>query len=301
MARLLLSAECPSTTHRRLHRAQNPAFPERRRSARDPDSRLGATGRAGVAPYDRNVGLFSSYRFRGIDQTFGKPALQGGIDYSHASGIYLGNWNSNVSEGAGFPAANLEMDLYGGWKKSFGDFGLDVGFIYYAYPGSDANVATGTSFANPRNPTNTHTGSVDNKEIYVGASWKWLSLKYSHAIDDYFSLPGTKGSRYIDLSASYDLGNGWGVNGHVGNFKLKGWHAGTNASDGDYTDWKIGVTKDVNGWVFGAAYIDSDAKGSCNAANPGFYCFANQLPAGAGVKLKDAGRGVLVVSVSKTF
>src|SRR3990172_5333758 len=68
-----------------------------------------------------NAGLFSSYRFRGIDQTFGKPAIQGGIDYSHASGLYLGNWNSNVSEGAGFPAANLEMDFYGGWKKSFGD------------------------------------------------------------------------------------------------------------------------------------------------------------------------------------
>ena len=248
-----------------------------------------------------NAGLFSSYRFRGIDQTFGKPALQGGIDYGHASGLYLGNWNSNISEGAGFPAGNLEMDFYGGWKKSFGDFGLDVGFIYYYYPGTDANLATGTAFVNPRDATNIHTGRVDNKEIYIGGSWKWLSLKYSHATDDYFSLPGTKGSNYLDFSANYDLGNGWGVNGHIGSFKLKGWSVGTDASDGDYTDWKVGVTKDVNGWVFGAAYIDGDAKGSCNPANPGFYCFANQLPAGAGVKLKDAGRGIVVLSVSKTF
>ncbi|TAK44717.1 MAG: hypothetical protein EPO27_11900 [Betaproteobacteria bacterium] len=248
-----------------------------------------------------NAGLFSSYRFRGIDQTFGKPALQGGIDYGHASGLYLGNWNSNISEGAGFPAGNLEMDFYGGWKKAFGDFGLDVGFIYYYYPGTDANLATGTAFVNPRDATKIHTGRVDNKEIYIGGSWKWLSLKYSHAIDDYFSLPGTKGSNYLDFSAGYDLGNGWGVNGHVGSFKLKGWSVGTDASDGDYTDWKVGVTKDVNGWVFGAAYIDSDAKGSCNPANPGFYCFANQLPAGAGVKLKDAGRGIVVLSVTKTF
>ena len=51
-----------------------------------------------------NLGVFSSYRFRGIDQTFGKPALQGGVDYAHASGFYLGNWNSNVSSGAGFPS-----------------------------------------------------------------------------------------------------------------------------------------------------------------------------------------------------
>lgn len=248
-----------------------------------------------------NAGLFSSYRFRGIDQTFGKPALQGGIDYSHASGLYAGNWNSNVSEGAGFPAGNLEMDFYGGWKKSWGDFGLDVGFIYYYYPGTDANLAAGTALVNPRNATNIYTGRVDNKEIYVGASWKWFSLKYSHATDDYFSLPGTKGSNYLDLSGSYDLGNGWGVNGHVGSFKLKGWSTGVDASDGNYTDWKIGVTKDIAGWVFGASYIDTDAKGSCNVANPGFYCFANQLPVGAGAKLKDAGRGIVVVSVSKTF
>ena len=73
-----------------------------------------------------NISLVSDYRFRGISQTFGKPALQGGIDYAHEpTGIYLGNWNSNVNEGAGFPQGNLEMDFYGGWKKAFGDFGLD--------------------------------------------------------------------------------------------------------------------------------------------------------------------------------
>ena len=97
-----------------------------------------------------NVGLFSEYRFRGISQTFGKPALQGGFDYAHASGLYLGNWNSNVSSGAGFPAGNLEMDMYGGWKKSWDDWGLDLGFIYYYYPGSDANAASGTTIVSPR-------------------------------------------------------------------------------------------------------------------------------------------------------
>jgi uncharacterized protein (TIGR02001 family) len=77
-----------------------------------------------------NIGLYSSYRFRGIDQTFGKPALQGGFDYAHSSGFYLGNWNSNVNSGAGYPSGNLEMDFYGGWKGTWGDWGLDVGAIY---------------------------------------------------------------------------------------------------------------------------------------------------------------------------
>src|SRR5439155_23645800 len=81
-------------------------------------------------PVTGNLTLVSEYRFRGIDQTYGKPAIQGGFDYSHASGLYLGNWNSNVSQGAGFPGGNIEMDFYGGWKKTFGDAGLDLCSFY---------------------------------------------------------------------------------------------------------------------------------------------------------------------------
>ncbi|MEO8202242.1 MAG: TorF family putative porin [Betaproteobacteria bacterium] len=263
------------------------------------------TAAPAAAPSDHtftgNVGLFSEYRFRGIAQTFAKPAIQGGFDYAHSSGLYLGNWNSNVSSGAGFPAGNIEMDLYGGWKKSWNDWGLDVGFIYYYYPGSDANAASGTTLVNPRTPTRTYNGTIDNKEIYIGGSWKWLSAKYYYSVDDYFSQPGTKGSNYLDVSATYDLGGGWGLVGHVGSFRLKGWNTAADVTKANYTDYKLGVTKDMSGWVFGASYIDTTAKGSCNAANPGYYCFANALPAGAGAKFKDAGKGVVVLSVSKSF
>lgn len=269
-----------------------------------------ATAQTAVAPaaappsdhtFTGNVGLFSEYRFRGISQTFAKPALQGGFDYAHASGIYLGNWNSNVSSGAGYPAGNLEMDFYGGWKKAWGDWGLDVGAIYYSYPGTNANVASGTGITNPRTGT-VHSGSVDNKEIYIGGSWKWLSAKYFYSVDEYFSQPRTKGSNYLDISATYDLGDGWGLLGHVGSFRLKGWSVGTDATNGNYTDWKLGVTKDLAGWIFSASYIDTNGKGSCNTANPGYYCFANSLPAGgAGTKFKDTGKGVAVLSVSKSF
>jgi uncharacterized protein (TIGR02001 family) len=253
-----------------------------------------------------NVALVSSYRFRGIDQTFGKPALQGGVDYSHASGFYAGNWNSNVNEGAGFPEGNLEMDFYGGWKGSWGDWGVDVGGIYYYYPGTNARTANGTAFVNPRDPTKIHTGKVDNGELYVAGSWKTISLKYSHAVTDYFSLPDTKGSNYWDLSGTWDLGSGWGLVGHIGKLRLKNWQAGTDASDGDYIDYKIGGTYDLKGWVFGLSYIDtSSSKGSCNIANPGFYCFPDQVPnAGIGsgtAEFKNAARGIFVLSVAKTF
>ena len=250
-----------------------------------------------------NLTLASSYRFRGIDQTFGKPALQGGIDYSHESGFYLGNWNSNVSSGAGYAEGNLEMDFYGGYKTSFGDIGLDVGVLYYYYPGSTAKPLR---FSNAKHPSASANGTVSNTEVYVGASWKFLSLKYSYALSDYFDLPDSDGSSYLDLSANYDLGNGWGINGHVGRLFDNDYkyNINTGSRSIEYTDWKIGVTKDVEGWLFGLAYVGTNANGSCSKAE--FYCFFNSLSwsnSGAqfGHKDKDAGRGVAVLSVTKTF
>jgi uncharacterized protein (TIGR02001 family) len=240
------------------------------------------------SPVTGNMTLASEYRFRGIDQTAGKPAIQGGFDYSHASGVYLGNWNSNISQGAGFPGGNIEMDFYGGWKKAFGDFGLDVGAIYYYYPGTDAQFL---GAANP-NSTKTNSSNVKNTEFYIGGSWKWLSVKWFHALGDYFSIPDTSGTDYFDFAATFDMGSGWGIVGHVGQLKAKGY------SDLDYTDYKLGVNKDITGWVLGAAYVGTNAKGNCpfNATSSP-YCFSNSI----GQSPRDAGRATIVLSVGKTF
>jgi len=219
-----------------------------------------------------NLGLFSSYRFRGIDQTYGKPALQ---------------------SGAGYPNGNLEMDFYGGYKQAFGDFGLDVGALLYYYPGSEARGMT----------SGKNTGAVNNKELYIAGSWKFVSLKYNYAIDDYFSARGnnggsTRGTSYLDLSANYDLGEGWGINGHVGHLDYK------NFTNGSYTDWKLGATKDLSGWVVGLAYIDTNAKGSCVTGQP--YCLSNSATDNNGVvtqggSTKNAGKATAMLSVSRTF
>ncbi len=150
-----------------------------------------------------NAGLFSDYRFRGFSQTDYNPAFQGGIDFAHKSGFYLVNWNSNVNSTLSsiiYNGASLEMDFYGGYKATFGDFVLDVGTIYYFYPG-----------------TGQLTPGVDAKnwEVYVGGSYGPVSLKYYYSFTDFFGLnsdalglPGgidTKGSQYLDLSGTYDL------------------------------------------------------------------------------------------------
>jgi uncharacterized protein (TIGR02001 family) len=213
-----------------------------------------------------NATLASDYRFRGLTQTFEEPAFQGGFDYTHSSGFYAGNWNSNISDTL-YAGSPLEMDFYAGWKPTFGPITADIGVLYYFYPGSDS-------------PT---LGKIDNTEVYVGATWKWISLKYFHAVSDFFAAPDTKGSNYIDLTASLDLGRGFGVVGHVGHQKVK------NFGDLDYTDYKLGVTKDIGGWVFGLAYIDTDAEEA-------LYTFTNAI--GKAVNIGDA---TVVLSVSKTF
>src|SRR5689334_16407536 len=87
-----------------------------------------------------NVGIFSEYIFRGISQTAGKPAVQGGFDYAHSSGFYLGTWGSNISwlEDFGlYTRSSLEWDFYGGYKSNFpgsDDWNYDVGTLYYYYP-----------------------------------------------------------------------------------------------------------------------------------------------------------------------
>jgi uncharacterized protein (TIGR02001 family) len=195
-----------------------------------------------------NITLTSDYVFRGVSQTQGGPAIQGGFDYSHASGFYVGTWASNVewvSTGAAPYKENnsMEIDLYGGYRGSMGDVGYDVGVVTYYYPGDQISTST----------------DPDTTELYIGASWSFLSAKYSYTASDRFvgwstSAGGkTKGSYYVELNANYDLGDGWGVMGHVGYQDVK---------DNDlasYTDWKLGVSKDVGFGTVSLAYTDTDA------------------------------------------
>lgn len=219
-----------------------------------------------------NAGLFSDYTFRGISQTARKPAFQGGIDISHASGFYVGNWNSNI-DSAFYNGANLEMDFYGGYKATFGAFGLDVGALYYYYPGSGAGGSL----------------KIDNTELYVGGSWGPLTAKYSYAVSDFFSATDSKGSSYWDLGFSHDLGQGFGLTAHVGYQSLKGGAvlAQMDGSTPDsIVDYKLGATYTVNGFVLGGAFI-----GTNRDYTGGTAALSN----------KNISNNTFVVSVSKSF
>jgi uncharacterized protein (TIGR02001 family) len=232
---------------------------------------------APASPFTGNVTLATEYIYRGIAQTNRKPAIQGGFDYAHSSGAYVGVWASNISWLSDIPggvSAPIEIDAYGGFKNTFGggDFNYDVGVLTYNYPGSYP-----AGFTKP-----------DTQEVYGALGWKWLSAKYSYAFSkNIFGWTGTngektRGSDYLELNATFDLGDGWGVLGHIGHQKIK------HFSDASYTDYKVGVTKDVGFGVVGLSYWDTDAKGS--AGQPYRNAFN-----------KDMGKGVALLSFSKTF
>lgn len=221
---------------------------------------LAAGGLATLAPaahaadweFSGNAGLFSDYRFRGISQTNKYPAFQGGFDLAHASGFYVGNWNSNI-DSAFYNGANVEMDFYGGFRGEAGDFSYDAGVIYYYYPGSDTKI--------------------DNTELYIGGGWGPVALKYSHAVSDFFSLDDSSGSYYLDATVTYPLSDKLSLVGHVGYQSLKGG-AKVTEIDGSgphdsVTDWKLGVTYDLSGWALAASYIGTnrDLTGGTGAAS----------------------------------
>lgn len=205
-----------------------------------------------------NVGLYSQYIFRGLTQTDEEPALQGGLDYTHSSGFYLGAWGSNVSwltDTGIYTSGSLEIDVYGGFRGGIGDSGLtyDLGVLQYLYPGDV--VAGGVD--------------ADTTELYAALGWKWFTLKYSYSLGDTFGLRDADGSDYWDLSATFPLAEtGLSAGLHYGIQKFEGTTGGvSNDSLYSYDDWKVSLSYDLgkaspvlSGTTLGIMYTDTDAK-----------------------------------------
>jgi len=184
-----------------------------------------------------NVGAVTDYRYRGISQSRNDPAIQGGADFAHKSGFYIGTWASSIKwiKDAGGDA-NAEVDLYGGYKFSAVGVGFDVGLLRYLYPGSGM----------PVNP--------DTTEVYVAGTWGPATLKYSHAVTNLFGFSDSKNSYYVDLNATFELPwYGLTLTPHLGHQSVN------NNSAFSYTDWSLALGKDFgNGFSASLAYVDTN-------------------------------------------
>ena len=208
-----------------------------------------------------NASLTSDYRYRGISQTRLKPAVQGGVDWSDASGFYAGAWGSAIKwiKDAGGDAG-LELDFYGGYKTEIAKgLTLDIGALQYYYP------------SNKLKP------SANTLEGYGALTFGPATLKVSRSFTNLFGFANSKGSMYYDLTATFDLGDGWSLTPHIGRQTV------SKNSAASYTDASLTVNKAIDALTLSLGVVD---------AKTGAYF---------GPGNKDLGKRGVVASVKYTF
>lgn len=247
---------------------------------------------APASPFTSNVSLTNNYLYRGISQSGAKPAIQGGFDYANANGFYAGVWGSSISwlsdnqlSGAPTTASNaansgLELDTYAGYKNTFAtDYGYDVGFLRYNYPGTYTTAST----------------KGDTNELYAKLSYSFFYAKYSYSLGNTFGVPDSSGTGYVDLTASYPIPDTtYTLGAHYGKQTFSGSSAKykayvTNAGGSlTYSDYNVSIAKDLSsGFSTSLTYSNTNATAAYTSVVNGT---TNKL-----------GKGTAVLALSRTF
>lgn len=202
-----------------------------------------------------SVALVSDYRFRGVSQTDEEMAIQGGVTISHESGLYGGAWASNLSGWGTFGGANIELDLYGGYKFDLGSGTLDVGVTWYMYPGGADTTDFAEGFAKL-------SGTAGPVSLLAGVAY----APKQEALGNFSATPqsdgGSEDNLYLWGDASAGLpGTPATLKAHIGysdgNPGL-GPNGTSIAPTGKYWDWLLGVDVAVGPLTLGVAYTDTD-------------------------------------------
>lgn len=184
-----------------------------------------------------NVAMVSDYRFRGVSLSDEDFALQGGLDYAHESGFYVGAWSSSLASSNAF--GELELDLYAGYAGEIEGISFDIGGLLYAFPTGD------------------HSAQTDYFEAYasvgvdLGVASATVGLAYAFSNDAtsnqdnvyiYADVEGEIPDTPVTLTAHLGF-----EDGAFGNNKL---------------DWSLGASVSYSNLDFGVAYVDTDQAGN---------------------------------------
>jgi uncharacterized protein (TIGR02001 family) len=225
-----------------------------------------------------SVGLVSDYRFRGVSQSDGNLAVQGGITIAHSSGFYIGTWGSNLAGWGTFGGANMELDLIAGYKVPVGGGALDVGATWYMYPSGFDN----TDFIEPYAKLSGTAGPV---ALLAGVAYApkqqalgpWYTNGTSAANGVYDRVNAKDDNLYLWGDVSSGIPNtGLTVKGHVGysrGNKGLGPFATSVSPTGEYFDWLFGADYVIptTPLTLGVAYVDTDiGKGESAYLQPSF-------------------------------
>lgn len=200
---------------------------------------------AQIAGLSANAAVTSNYIFRGISQSGGNIAVQGGLDYNiGTTGLAIGAWASsidfgNATIGDDTPA---EIDLYGSYTFAINDaFSLSAGAITYNYPSSPHNV------------------NYNWWEGWVGASYNFgvaaVTAKVFYS-PDYVNL--STNEVYLNGGVSVPVLDWLALNANIGYTLLD--HAVPPIID-DYLDWNISAVATYGNFSLTAGYTDTDLDG----------------------------------------
>lgn len=188
-----------------------------------------------------NAAVVTDYRFRGISQSDKRFALQGGLTVTHESGFYVSTWGSSIDDYVA-AGSDQELDLIAGYSTTIGAATIDVGVLYYYYPGSGG---ANTDFVEPY---------ASIKGTFGPATAK-LSAAYAPKANALSVGGGKEDNLYVagDLSTSIP-NTPLGVSAHLGHS-----FGPSYLTIGDeYTDWSIGATYTWSHLTFGVSYVDTD-------------------------------------------
>lgn len=175
------------------------------------------------AELDFNVGVFSDYILWGATASDNNAVVQGGIDYGHESGFYLGTWVSTLGDGMG-----QEVDLYGGYTFAAGGLDFDLGYVYYYYPKLDdadygdiyGKVGFGPGYASIQYALNADNSDFEGSLVYkLGGDFEimpsinlnteigYVDLEPDSTTWTFWILGLTKSTDYGDISLTYAQNN----------------------------------------------------------------------------------------------
>ena len=194
-----------------------------------------------------NAAAVSDYRFRGVSQRYGWPAIQRGSAFTHAGGFYLGNWNSILPSNP-YNSVGVEVDIYTGYRFALNkDLSAEVGLLHYLYPGAKLHSAPKTPISN----------KYDTTKIYFALTQGALNAKLAYAATDYSGLNSTtsghgyfnalparansKGTTYLNLNDIFDQGNNIALGLHAGRTSVRRY------SELSYADYKASFGKEFAG------------------------------------------------------
>jgi uncharacterized protein (TIGR02001 family) len=178
---------------------------------------------------------------RSMAQGLVKPSttgsFHGGLDLSHDSGFYVGQWSPSMGLS---PSSNLEVDSYMGFKQPFDQsLGYEVGMIRYSYPKVD---------------------TLDSQELFGG-----LTLLGSRFGAAFSNDPDKQNSTlFADLSGNQPFGIGISLK-----YTTHQLNTPVSVDDGyvgSFTDWSVKLSRPFMGIDLDLIYSDSSLSGSdCSA------------------------------------